>query len=101
MNLSLNQRRHKVSHIRPFIRDVWFYKTLEFIDMLNSIFQSLLILSVGEIELPFSEGDVEHEESLSAVKEVNRSVKILALVCIISFGRYSKPRIVFLSPVPE
>ena len=38
---------------------------------------------------------------LSAVKEVNRSVRILAFVCIISRGKYSKPRIVFLSPVPE
>ena len=40
-------------------------------------------------------------ESLSAVKEVKRLVRMLALVCIISRGRYSYPRIVFLSPVPE
>ena len=76
-------------------------KNFGIFNYVNNIFQSLQILSVVEIELPFSEGDVELEESLSAVKDVNRSVRILALVCIISFGRYSKPRIVFLSPVPE
>ena len=60
-----------------------------------------MILAVVEIELPFSEFEEEFDASLSAVNEVNRSVRILALVCITSRGRYSNPRIVFLSPVPE
>ena len=38
---------------------------------------------------------------LSAVKDVKRSVRMLALVCIISLGKDSNPRMVFFSPVPE